>query len=355
MTAEIASHPDVRPAARRPGWPVALWLALLTAMVAAMVLVGGLTRLTDSGLSITEWAPVTGAVPPLSDAAWQSEFEKYQQIPEYQFQNAGMSLGQFKQIYWWEWSHRFLGRTLGVVFLIPFLVFLVQRRISRPLAWRLGGLFVLGGIQGAIGWWMVASGLSDRLDVSQYRLAVHLGMAFLILALLFWTTLDVWPDNRPSEAAPGVGAAAGVLAAAVFVQILLGAFVAGLDAWLIHNTWPLMDGGLAPHIEAMRPAMVFEDRSVVQFNHRMGGYAVVAAATALAVGAWRMTGGAARRRLGLTLGLAWVQVVLGIATLLTVGDIHAGATHQAGAVALFLSALSLAHVALAHAARVTRP
>jgi cytochrome c oxidase assembly protein subunit 15 len=332
--------------ARNAGWPVAVWLVVLTAMVAAMVLVGGLTRLTDSGLSITEWRPVTGAIPPLSEAHWQEEFAKYRQIPEYQLQNAGMSLGEFKQIYWWEWAHRFLGRAIGVVFLIPFFAFLAQRRISRPLGWRLAGVFVLGGVQGAVGWWMVASGLSDRLDVSQYRLAVHLGLAFLILALLFWTTLDVWPDRRTGEATSGVGRAAAALSIIVFAQILLGAFVAGLDAWLIHNTWPLMDGGLAPDIGPLSPAMLFEDRSVVQFNHRMGGYAVLAAATTLALCAWRLTSGVPRRRLALVGALAWAQVVLGVITLLTVGSIHAGAAHQAGAIALFLAALSLAHIAL---------
>lgn len=347
MTAEIAADDVPAPArARRTGgWPVALWLLLLTAMVVAMVLVGGLTRLTDSGLSITEWRPVTGAIPPLSEAHWQEEFAKYQRIPEYQLQNAGMSLAEFKQIYWWEWAHRFLGRAIGVVFLIPFLVFLAQRRISAPLGWRLAGLFVLGGVQGAVGWWMVASGLSDRLDVSQYRLAAHLGLAFLILALLFWTTLDVWPDRRGAGTSAGVRKGALALAALVFLQILLGAFVAGLDAWLIHNTWPLMDGGLVPDLPPMTPALAFEDRSLAQFNHRMGGYAVVAGATTLAFAAWRLTSGAARRRLALIAALAWAQVALGVATLLTVGSIHAGAAHQAGAVALLLAALSLAHIA----------
>lgn len=348
MTAEIADTQFTdRKTARAPGWPVAVWLMVLTAMVAAMVLVGGLTRLTDSGLSITEWRPVTGAVPPLSDAAWQDEFSKYRQIPEYQFQNAGMSLSEFKQIYWWEWAHRFLGRTLGIAFLIPFLVFLVQRRISKPLAWRLGGIFLLGGVQGAVGWWMVSSGLADRLDVSQYRLATHLGLAFAILALLFWTTLDLWPDRRRADATDGVGRAAIALSVLVFVQILLGAFVAGLDAWLIHNTWPLMDGGLMPRLSEITPAMAFEDRSLVQFNHRMGGYTVVIAASALFLAAWRQTKGMARRRLSLVAGLAWAQAALGVGSLLSVGAIHAGAAHQAGAIALFLAALALAHAALA--------
>jgi cytochrome c oxidase assembly protein subunit 15 len=350
MTAEIAAY-DASPArpgrasGRAPGWPVAIWLLVLTAMVVAMVLVGGLTRLTDSGLSITEWRPVTGALPPFSEAHWLEEFEKYRQIPEYQLQNAGMSLAEFQQIYWWEWAHRFLGRAIGIAFLIPFLVFLAQRRISLPLGWRLAGVFALGGVQGAVGWWMVASGLTDRLDVSQYRLAAHLGLAFLILALLFWTMLDVWPARRPATTTRGVSRAGLALGAIVFLQILLGAFVAGLDAWLIHNTWPLMDGGLVPALPAMHPSLLFEDRSLVQFNHRMGGYAVLAGATALVAVAWRRTSGAARRRLALIGALSWAQVALGIVTLLTVGSIHAGAAHQAGAVALFLACLSLAHIA----------
>ena len=347
MTADVAAdHAAARTRrARAPGWPVAVWLLVLTAMVVAMILVGGLTRLTDSGLSITEWRPVTGAIPPLSEADWLAEFEKYRQIPEYQLVNAGMTLEAFKEIYWWEWAHRFLGRAIGVVFLIPFLVFLAQRRISRALGWRLAGLFVLGGIQGAVGWWMVASGLTERVDVSQYRLATHLGLAFLILAWLFWTTLDVWPDRRPAGTSDGVRRAGAAVAVIVFLQILLGAFVAGLDAWLIHNTWPLMDGGVMPAVPAMHPSLLFEDRSIVQFNHRMGGYVVLAGATALVAAAWRRTSGAAWRRLALIGVLAWAQVALGIATLLTVGSIHAGAAHQAGAIALFLACLSLAHIA----------
>lgn len=336
-----APHPAL---ARRP--LVRGWLYAVAALMVVTLVVGGATRLTESGLSIVEWKPVTGAIPPLSQAHWLEEFAKYQQIPEYQLQNAGMPLEAFKQIYWWEWAHRFLGRAIGLVFLVPFLVFLAQRRIDRPLGWKLAGLFALGGVQGFVGWWMVTSGLSDRLDVSQYRLATHLGLAFLILAALFWTALDVWPDRRAGRTTRGVGKAALVFSGLVFVQILLGAFVAGLDAWLIHNTWPLMDGGVIPHLGAVGPLSAFEDRSLVQFNHRMGGYAVVIAATVLAAAAWKLTSGAARRRLGMTAGLSWVQMALGVGALLSVGAIEAGAAHQAGAILLFLAALSLAHLGL---------
>ncbi len=338
--------PAARPA-RAPGWPVAVWLLVLTGMVVAMVLVGGLTRLTGSGLSITEWRPVTGAIPPLSEAGWLEEFEKYRQIPQYQLINAGMTLAEFQTIFWWEWAHRFLGRALGAAFLIPFIVFWLQRRISRPLSRRLILIFLLGGAQGAVGWWMVASGLTERVSVSQYRLAAHLGLAFLILALLYWTMLDVWPDRREQGGHRGLGLAAAAFSAVVFVQILLGAFVAGLHAWLIHNTWPLMDGGIIPHLGQFSPMMAFEDRSLVQFNHRMGGYAVLAGAVALLIAGWRAAAqGVLRRRLVLVGALAAAQAALGVAALLTAGEVHAGAAHQAGAVALFLAALALAHAAL---------
>lgn len=184
--------------------PVALWLFAMAALVALMVIIGGATRLTDSGLSIVEWRPVTGAIPPLSEAHWLEEFEKYKTIPEYEEVNWGMSLAEFKEIYWWEWGHRFLGRLIGFAFLIPLVFFMATRRVDRALGLKLGGLFLLGGLQGALGWWMVSSGLSERVDVSQYRLAAHLALALLLFAALLWTALDLVSARRAKTRAGAI-------------------------------------------------------------------------------------------------------------------------------------------------------
>src|SRR5258705_3184377 len=223
---------------------VGLWLFLIAAMIGLMVVVGGLTRLTGSGLSITEWQPVTGVIPPLSDAAWQSEFAKYQGTPQYELLNRGIGLAGFKAIYWWEWTHRLLGRLLGVVFLIPFLVFLRQVRIDRAIAARLAIIFLLGAAQGVLGWWMVQSGLTGgRAAVSQYRLAAHLGLAMILFGYVFWTALEVVGARRTHIAAAARFRGWGVaLAVLVFVQILLGAFMAGLDAGLAFSSWPTYAG-----------------------------------------------------------------------------------------------------------------
>jgi len=325
---------------------IVIWLGVLTALVAAMILVGGLTRLTDSGLSITEWKPVTGVVPPLSESAWEAELEKYRQIPEYQLQNRGMSLEAFKVIYWWEWGHRFLGRLIGVAFLIPFLAFLALGRVTGPLAWRLGAIFLLGGLQAAVGWWMVSSGLVDRLDVSQYRLATHLGLAFVILAALFWTLLETAPPRlTPQNPAP-VRIVAGVIALAAFVQIISGAFVAGIDAGRVYTTWPLMEGGLMP--SHMRDGveswvMAFEDRGFAQFNHRMGAYALLALVSVSWLTLRRSSLGRARAWLDILAAVTWGQAALGVATVLSAAALPLGAAHQAGAILVFLSALGFAH------------
>jgi len=275
----------------------------MCALVALMVTVGGATRLTDSGLSITEWRPVTGAIPPLSEADWQAELEKYRQIPEYQIVNKGMSLDAFKTIYWWEWGHRFLARLVGVAFLVPFAWFLIRRRIDRALAVKLGGIFLLGGAQGALGWYMVASGLTDRVDVSQYRLAAHLGLAIILLAAMFWIALDLL---RPPAAGarPRLFFGALAFAAATFAQMILGAFVAGLRAGRVYTTWPLMEGRFFPEAYFGDPARfsdLFESLAAVQFNHRIGAYLLLAGAVWLFAAA---RGSAISRRTAIVLGLA---------------------------------------------------
>ncbi len=317
------------------------WLAVVGVFVAAMILVGGATRLTDSGLSITEWRPVTGAIPPLTEAGWQAELEKYRQIPEYQEQNRGMSMGEFQFIYWWEWGHRQLGRTLGLVFAVPFVFFLLKGQLPKRLQPRLWALFALGGLQGAIGWWMVASGLVDRLDVSQYRLATHLSMAFVILGLTFWTMLELRYGETKAWARSTLFPWAAAFWAAVLVQIGLGAFVAGLDAGRIFTTWPLMHGQVIP--EGYLSGMplwqaAFESRPAVQLHHRWFAYALAAAAGALAFVLYRR-GDETLSRLAAVLFAAVVfQIALGILTLINAAPLWLSLFHQAGGVILFLTA-----------------
>ncbi|MCB2105084.1 MAG: COX15/CtaA family protein, partial [Rhodobacteraceae bacterium] len=263
---------------------IRIWLFILFALVVAMIAVGGLTRLTDSGLSITEWRPVTGALPPLSDADWQVEFAKYQASPEYRLQNSHMDLAAFKSIFWWEWGHRQLGRVIGVVWAVGFLFFWAARRIPTGWTRRLLGLGVLGGLQGAIGWWMVASGLSGRMvDVASYRLATHLGLAFAILGLIAWYALSLSRPEaqlmqaRRSREGKLFSLSTGLMHLA-FVQILLGALVAGIDAGRAFPTWPLMGESFFPSDAFYVPEggavwrAFFENPGLVQFVHRMAGY-----------------------------------------------------------------------------------
>lgn len=336
---------DARPSAgarRRSGRPVAIWLFAMCALVALMVIVGGATRLTDSGLSITEWRPVTGAVPPLSEADWLSEFEKYQRIPEYEIVNKGMSLDEFKQIYWWEWGHRFLGRLLGLAFLLPLIYFAATKRIDRSLGVRLTGIFLLGGAQGALGWYMVTSGLTERIDVSQYRLAAHLALAVLLIAAMFWIAVDLLnPSVKARRPKLFFGAAA--LAAGVYAQMILGAFVAGLRAGRTYNTWPLMDGEFFPRAYFGTPPRVsdmFEQAAAVQFNHRIGAYLVAAGALWFFLAARRT---AARDRAMLVLAAVGAQICLGVWTLLAATPIGLGLAHQACALAVLLATLYAAH------------
>ncbi len=315
------------------------WLFAVAALVIAMVTIGGATRLTGSGLSITEWKPIMGAVPPLTAADWHEAFEKYKQIPQYHQVNKGMSLEAFKSIFWWEWGHRFLARLVGVVFLVPFLVFLTLGRIRRSLVPRMVGLFALGGLQGAIGWYMVASGLSERVSVSQYRLALHLGLAFVILGALIWTALSLDDeDGRTPKASPLWGSGM-VLLGVSFLQVELGALVAGMKAGLTYNTWPLMDGRFVPSgLFVMTPwyANPFENATAVQFNHRIVAYILT---LAVVVHLWRLlrAGPTPEQRLsGWSLvALTVVQVALGIWTLLAVVPLSLGLVHQFGAAVLF--------------------
>ncbi len=328
-------------------------------MVFAMVVIGGITRLTESGLSITEWQPIVGVLPPLSEQAWLEAFAKYQQIPEYQLINHGMTLAEFKSIFWWEYIHRLWGRLIGVVFLVPFLWFVLRGRIHGPLAWKLGGIFVLGGLQGGLGWFMVQSGLVDRVDVSPYRLTAHLGLAVLIYGLMLWIALDLLrpgvvkgTDAEPA-AHPGLARGALALSALVFLTMLSGGFVAGLDAGLTYNTFPLMDGRLVPagYLD-LSPWWVnlFENIAAVQFNHRLLGTSVVVAALAFWFAAWRAgISGPARLTVNGVAAMAIVQMSLGISTLLLVVPIPLAAAHQAGALVVFTLALMSAH-ALRHRA-----
>jgi cytochrome c oxidase assembly protein subunit 15 len=323
---------------------LAIWLFAVCGLIALMVVVGGLTRLTGSGLSITEWKPIHGALPPLSLEEWQEEFDAYRQIPQYQLINKGMSLDEFKAIFWWEWGHRNLGRLIGMAFLLPFLVFWFRGQVERPLVPRLIGLFILGGLQGFMGWYMVASGLTERVDVSQYRLVAHLGLALVIYAAIFMTALPLWRSEWPARRDPHpLHRWSHVVAALIFFQILLGGFVAGTDAGLTYNTWPLMDEAIIPAgAWASDPVWraPFEDVTTIQFNHRMMGYVVFIAVVALVVAALRQAVTGWKRTAGwLLLGAVVLQVAIGIWTLIAVMPIWLAAMHQFGAVVLLTAAL----------------
>lgn len=321
---------------------VSNWLFIVALMVCAMILVGGVTRLTDSGLSITEWKPLSGAIPPLTQADWNASFGLYQQTTEFQQQNSAMTLTDYQSIFWWEWAHRQLGRLIGLVYGLPLLVFWLRGSISAYLKPRLLVLLALGGLQGGIGWWMVASGLADRLDVSQYRLAVHLGMAILILGASVWLGLTARHGPPPVRQGRLVGAAVIVLAL-VFLQILLGAFVAGLDAGRIYNSWPLMQGQIVPDdYLAGLPfwQAIFESRAAVQMDHRWMGYTVTLAVFAFAIAIWREPRVALKPFMIILPALVLAQVGLGISALLAVVPLGLSLAHQAGAILLFIAMIS---------------
>lgn len=321
------------------------WLIVCAALIAVMVCVGGATRLTDSGLSITQWDLVMGALPPLSSADWEEAFALYRQIPEYERVNAGMTVAEFKSIYWWEWGHRNLGRVIGLVFLVPLAWFSVRRIVRGGLRWRLWGLFALVCLQGAIGWYMVASGLSERVDVSQYRLALHLGTALVLFCLVVWQILALSrPAGRARAAGLGGWALAGL--ALAFGQVTLGAFVAGLRAGFSYNTWPLMDGRFVPEGyfgEPARASDLFERIAAVQFNHRIGAYLLLAFAAGFA---WQAHRRGATRYGVVPLAAVTVQAMMGVWTLVAAVPLWLGVAHQAGALVV-LSAFVWAAYALA--------
>ena len=313
--------------------PVAIWLFCVAALVFAMVVVGGITRLTGSGLSITEWKPIMGAVPPLNEADWNEAFALYRQIPQYEQVNAGMSLDEFKGIFWWEWIHRQLGRLIGLAFALPFLVFLALKMVPRRLVLPCAVLLGLGGLQGLIGWWMVSSGLAERVDVAPERLTVHLGLAFVIFMGLIWTGLEAWFGEDRSRSPAGWSRFAAVVLAVVFLQCLLGGLVAGSKAGMIYTDWPLMNGMVLAPVNWGQGALAFlHDQALVQFNHRIMAYALLALVTIYAVQAIRakLAQGAGASAWALLM-LVWVQALLGIATLMHAVPLSLGVLHQAGA------------------------
>ena len=320
------------------------WLLSIAALIALMVLVGGATRLTESGLSIVQWKPVTGTLPPLNQEQWQQAFDGYKTIPQYRELNAGMDLAQFKTIFWWEWSHRLLGRVIGVAFLLPFLWFVWRGALGADLRRRLWLIFGLGALQGVVGWWMVASGLTERVEVSQYRLATHLVLALLIYASIVWT-LRRLAQMPPPAATPRLKITAMVLLGLTFVQLYLGALVAGLRAGFVYNTWPDIDGGLVPaaarlFFEAPWWRNLFDNTLTVQFEHRMTAYLLFALAVLHAVDALRSRAGAAAIRGALWLAAAvTLQATLGILTLLHHVPIDLALTHQAVAIAVLTLAV----------------
>ncbi len=339
---------------------IRLWLMLLFGLVMVMIVIGGLTRLTDSGLSITEWRPVTGALPPMNEAAWTAEFEKYRMIPEYQLQNKGMSLAEFKSIYWWEWGHRQLGRVIGLVWAIGYFGFLVARKIPQGWAGRLFWIGALGGAQGVIGWWMVASGLGGgRVDVASYRLATHLGLAFVILGYIAWyvfllgrSEADLMQARRAREGRL-FGLSTGLLHFA-FLQILLGALVAGIDAGRGFPTWPYMNGQFFPADAFYVPDgaggslpvwhAFFENPGLVQFIHRMTGYALFAFGIVVWLRGRKSSHATTRRAFDWVMTILFGQVVLGIAAVLTAAQLHTAITHQIGAVILWVLILRARHL-----------
>lgn len=339
---------------------IRLWLIALFALVVVMIAVGGATRLTDSGLSITEWRPVTGALPPMSDAAWAAEFDKYRQIPQYELVNKGMTLAEFQFIYWWEWGHRQLGRLIGLVWAVGFLGFLATRNIPTGWTKRLLLLGALGGAQGAIGWWMVSSGLGGAMtSVASYRLATHLGLAFVILGLLAWYVMllgrsepDLMKARRGREGRL-VGLSTGLMHLA-FVQILLGALVAGIDAGRAFPTWPDMNGQFFPVDAFYVPDgqggalpvwhAFFENPGLVQFIHRMTGYALFAFGIVAWLRGRKSAHLATRRAFDWVLVMMFGQVVLGIVAVLTAAQLHVALTHQLGAVVLWVLILRARHL-----------
>lgn len=318
---------------------VQIWLYAVAALVLLMVAVGGATRLTDSGLSITSWKPIAGMVPPLSLASWQAEFDAYKLIPEYAQVNLGMTLAQFKGIFWWEWGHRFLGRLIGMAFALPLIFFIVTRQISPKLIPQLVVLFFLGGFQGALGWWMVSSGLSERIDVSQYRLAAHLCAAALLFAALLWVARGIGAQKPAQNEMLKTSWLVPLIWWLTLLQLVAGAFVAGLHAGLLYNTWPLMEGRIIPKgMMSQQPVWknLFENTLTVQFDHRLIAYTLAAAVLAhYLTNRHHNTPKYARVWARLLAKLVFVQIVLGVSTLIFLVPIPLALAHQVLALLIF--------------------
>jgi heme a synthase len=347
MTPTLAFFPLKSESERlRDDRAVGVWLFAVAAMIFVMVVIGGVTRLTESGLSITEWQPVSGVLPPMNDGEWQHEFDLYKQIPEFQKLRPNMTLDEFRGIFWWEYFHRLLGRLIGGAFALPGLLLFFSGRIRRELVPRLVGLFVLGGLQGALGWFMVESGLSLRTDVSQYRLVAHLLTALLIYSFMLWTAFGlIRPVARPLPGAVPIRRHAIVLLFLVAGMIATGGFVAGLDGGKIYNTFPMMGGRLVPgDLLALDPIWrnPFENPTAAQFIHRW--LAMIVAGTVFAL--WLRRGRLApeaRKAIDLVAAMATVQITLGVSTLLLVVPIPLAACHQAGAAMLLSLTLWAIH------------
>ena len=327
---------------------IALWLFICCAMVFSMVILGGVTRLTGSGLSMVEWDPIFGIVPPLDEQTWNETFDLYKQSPEYQKINIGMDLDGFKYIYWFEYTHRVLGRTIGTVFLLPFLFFLAKGWINRPLVPKLVMMFVLGGLQGLLGWYMVKSGLVDNPHVSQYRLTAHLGLAVIIYAFMLRVALDLWyGTNPPGETRPVLRRLTALLGTLVFITILSGGFVAGLKAGFAYNTFPLMDGHWVPQAMFMQQPLwrnFFENIATVQFDHRLLATLVFASVSILWLATLRQpVSRQVRSGLHAMLATAVLQVGLGISTLLLHVPVTLASMHQGGALLLLTTVMYLNH------------
>ena len=331
------------------GRQIAGWLAVCCVLVFLMVVVGGVTRLTHSGLSMVEWKPLVGTIPPLSQTDWEEVFLKYQTTPEYLQVNKGMALDEFKGIFWWEYFHRLLGRAIGLVFFLPLVFFFVRGKIDGPLALRVAGIFILGGLQGAMGWYMVKSGLVDDPRVSQYRLTAHLGLALAIYAAMLWTALDILKPARAAanESPRRLGRYALALATLIFLMSLSGGLVAGIRAGFAYNTFPLMNGNFVPpEILMLEPwwLNLFNNMATVQFNHRMIAWLLMALGPAFWLMARRVPlPPSARLATHLVLAMLAIQVMLGIATLLLVVPVALAAAHQGGAVLLLTAALWAGH------------
>lgn len=330
---------------------IAIWLLICCAMVFAMVVVGGVTRLTDSGLSIVEWQPIVGTMPPITQQDWDVLLEKYRATPQYQQVNKGMSVDEFKSIFWWEYFHRVLGRLIGLAFFVPFVYFLLKKQINRSLGIKLAGIFILGGLQGFMGWYMVMSGLVNDPHVSQYRLTAHLGLAFVIFAAMFWVALGLLSPERenvqPNELMHSLRRFSVSLTSLIFIMVLSGGFVAGIRAGLAYNTFPLMNGHLIPpDLFVLEPwyRNFFDNITTVQFDHRLIAWILIFSVPLFWYKSRQVAlSGTTRLACNLFLLMLVIQVSLGIATLLHVVPIPLAASHQGGAMLLFAASLWVSH------------